>query len=454
MANRFIVLCIAFMVEVSFSFAQERKKIDRTEPKTEQKRSPVSAPRSSSTSSSTRPSIKTTPKKKPVQQSYFHISSQSAGFGSEGGTKTFTVSSSGAWTISVNTASWGHLTRSGNTLTLRADANTSSSSRTDYFIIASGSKTLRVDISQAKGVSFSVSSQELSFPASGGSKTITVSANGAWRIGTNTCGWGHLSISGSQLTVQLDANTGSSSRTDYFTIKSGDQELRVNITQNGSSNSWTISGKSRAYTDTANGLTYLTSQIKEKAQCRLGGITEFGKGVVVFGSNGFAWMSIPDYLSEKLKEINKNEGKIESITLTNSGYYCVVYDRNAWYGVVPEQMKTKLNDFNRNGELISGVSICENGNFAIITDKHMYASHANDHSCIKKASDLYGFVKDVCITDRGICVVCEKGIYYNNIPSNLEKALKDCTFQPDHVFFTDAGTYLVTSEQGSYMYNM
>ena len=119
-------------------------------------------------------------------------------------------------------------------------------------------------------------------------------------------------------------------------------------------------------------------------------------------------------------------------------------------------MKNKLNEFNGNAEKIMSVSISENGNFAIVTDKHFYASNSLDNSNMKKAKSLYGFIKDVCVTNQGICVVCERGIYYYNIPTKLAEALEQCNFRPDHVVFTDSGTYLITSEteESKYKYYM
>ena len=81
--------------------------------------------------------------------------------------------------------------------------------------------------------SFSVSSQNLSFSSSGGSQTLTITSSGTWNIGTSTYDWGHLTKSGNQLIVSIDPNNSTSSRTDYFTIKSGDSEKRINITQSG-----------------------------------------------------------------------------------------------------------------------------------------------------------------------------------------------------------------------------
>lgn len=239
--KRILTLTICILICSVTCFAQKRKTIDRT--KTEMVRSTQKTQPKVSSSTEKRNTnkpkvVSTAPKqsqKQPVKstskKSYFSISSQYASFGSDGGNRTFTVSSSATWKISVSTANWGHLSRSGNTLYLRVDANNSSSSRTDYFTISSGSKSIRVDISQGKGNSLTVSTESLSFSSTGGSRTITVNSSSSWKTGTKTYDWGHLSTNGNTVTLRVDANTSTSSRTDYFTIKSGNLEKRINISQ-------------------------------------------------------------------------------------------------------------------------------------------------------------------------------------------------------------------------------
>ena len=241
--KRILTLTICILICSVTCFAQKRKTIDRTKTETVRSTQKTQPKISSSTKkgNTNKPKVvSAAPKqsqKQPVKstskKSYFSISSQYASFDSDGGNRTFTVSSSASWKISVNTASWGHLSRSGNTLYLRVDANNSSSSRTDYFTISSGSKSIRVDISQGKRNSLTVSIESLSFSSAGGSRTITVNSSSSWKIGTKTYDWGHLSTDGNTVTLRVDANTSTNSRTDYFTIKSGNLEKRINISQSG-----------------------------------------------------------------------------------------------------------------------------------------------------------------------------------------------------------------------------
>ena len=250
--KRILTLTICILICSVTCFAQKRKTLDRTKTETVRSTQKTQPKVSSSTEkgNSNKPKVvSTAPKqsqkklvKSTSKKSYFSISSQYASFGSDGGNRTFTVSSSAAWKISVNTANWGHLSRSGNTLYLRVDANNSSSSRTDYFIISSGSKSIRVDISQGKRNSLTVSTESLSFSSAGGSRTITVNSSSSWKIGTKTYDWGHLSTNGNTVTLRVDANTSTNSRTDYFTIKSGNLEKRIIISQSGNTQTTSNNG--------------------------------------------------------------------------------------------------------------------------------------------------------------------------------------------------------------------
>lgn len=163
------------------------------------------------------------------------VSIDNISYSYSGGTRTITVSTDGEWQISTGTAGWGHTSISGNTITLRVDENTSSSSRTDYFVIKSGSKEKRINISQGgkPATRLSVSTENVSFGKDGGRSSITVSTNGEWRIGVGTASWAHTSVSGNTITLRVDENNSGDERTDYFTVVAGDKDVRINITQAG-----------------------------------------------------------------------------------------------------------------------------------------------------------------------------------------------------------------------------
>lgn len=461
MQRKIIFIIISIMICSVCCYSQKRKKIDRTAMvRSTQKTHPKVSSSSEKGNANKSKVVATIPPKKLKQsvrstskKSYFSISSQYVSFGADGGNRTFTVLSSAAWKISVNTEKWGHLSRSGNTLYLRIDANNSSSSRADYFIISSGSKSIRVDISQGKGNSLTVSSEFLSFASSGGSQTITVNSSSPWKIGISTYSWGHLTTAGNSVTVSLDANVSAESRTDYFTVVSGNKSLKINIRQEGKN--YKMYGTSRSFIDNATGLTYLTKNLKETNSCQHGAITE-RIGIYIKGDYGYCYTAgMNTNFIEKIKELNQKEIKITSVAITNSGYYCLIYGNNGWFGSVPAAMSARLNEFNANRETIYSISISENGDFAIVTNEHFYASNSTDYDNMIKAKDMFGQLKDVCITNKGITVVCQNGIYYHNIPTSVEERLKTCTERPDHIRFTDSGTFLISYENGiGYRYYM
>lgn len=317
--------------------------------------------------------IKNITKSNSVKTTTLSVSPTSLSFEASGGSRTITVSSDKEWSISVSTYSWGHLTRSGNTLTLKIDANNTGESRSDYFKIKAGDEEQKVTITQGNqesnnkpsakihriwteddiyedgvrgmkihlnmnvynlkskqclaaayfytnsgtalidtnnkyhskngkvscgkdfappydnslykdfsifmpynelhtstngsykldvvlwdqsvspskeiarydGVNFtynapqittlSVSPTSLSFGASGGTRTITVSSNKDWSISVGTASWGHLTRSDNTLTLKVDANT-SSERSDFFKIKAGDKEQEISISQEAATN--------------------------------------------------------------------------------------------------------------------------------------------------------------------------------------------------------------------------
>ena len=179
------------------------------------------------------------------------VSSDDMYFNASGGTKTITVTTNGTWQIATNTTSWGHVSKSGNQLSIRADKNNSSSQRSGSVVIKAGNNEKRVYISQS-GSSVSqrnlmVSSDNLQFDSYGGTKVITISSNGSWQIGTNIASWGHLTKNGNQLSIKIDRNTNTSSRSDWFTVKAGNKEKRINISQVGSSASLSVSSENLSF---------------------------------------------------------------------------------------------------------------------------------------------------------------------------------------------------------------
>lgn len=85
------------------------------------------------------------------------LSTESLSFTSSSEAKQINVTTNGNWNISLQSASWVHLTKNRNCLQVRVDSNSSSNSRTDYFKLKSGSVEKTINIYQS-GKSTSISS--------------------------------------------------------------------------------------------------------------------------------------------------------------------------------------------------------------------------------------------------------------------------------------------------------
>lgn len=78
-----------------------------------------------------------------------------------------------------------------------------------------------------------VSDDDIYISADEGSRDITVYTDGNWYVDVDVASWGHLSKYSDYVTLRVDSNSSSSSRTDYFILKSGNHTKRINITQSG-----------------------------------------------------------------------------------------------------------------------------------------------------------------------------------------------------------------------------
>lgn len=105
-------------------------------------------------------------------------------------------------------------------------------------------QVVRSEANHSNSSRLDLSTDSLYFMSSSDSRSITVTTNGLWSISVGAASWVHLSQSGSNLTVRVDQNFSSDSRSDYFKLKSGDKEKRVDIYQSGNSSSSTSSSSS------------------------------------------------------------------------------------------------------------------------------------------------------------------------------------------------------------------
>ena len=185
-----------------------------------------------------------------IDRSRFEVSSKSANFGENGGTKTFMVTADKSWSVKSYPASWAKIALKDKQIVLTVESNNSTEPRNTSFSIISTGRTIAINVFQTAMALLEISSSRADFSSSGGTKTFTVSSSSSWNIETPTESWGHLTRNGNTLTLKVDASRQEQKREDYFTITSGGKRLRVNIAQSGISPVFAISPSNVNFTST------------------------------------------------------------------------------------------------------------------------------------------------------------------------------------------------------------
>ena len=166
------------------------------------------------------------------------VSNSYLSFSSSGGTQSITITSNRSWNLSATGSQMFSVSSYGNTVSVRCNENTSTSSRNDYFIVQTtdGSKSIRINVSQAAAqASLFVTKTSISCSASGTTEYITVYSSTAWQIEYPSGTMYSVTRNGNTLTVKINANSTSASRNDYFNVKTSDGRFtqKISLSQTG-----------------------------------------------------------------------------------------------------------------------------------------------------------------------------------------------------------------------------
>lgn len=160
---------------------------------------------------------------------------------------------------------------------------------------------------------------------------------------------------------------------------------------------------------------------------------------------------------DDLQEKNQSRRRISRyrllhFTFNSRGMYCAIYGwfgGSKWVGEVPPSMRNRLDEYFSGEEEIISVSIAENGDWAIITEKK-YSGVSRAVEAVKKAGKLYGDQKSIALTDQGVVVCCENGVYYQNIPNEVIEGIDQWLRNgriPARISFTDSGAYFISNDK-------
>ena len=169
------------------------------------------------------------------------VSKTSISAGANGITEYITVTCNTTWEVQYPSGTMYSVTRSGNTLTVKINANSSTEPRSDYFNVRTtdGSKVQKIQLTQGRVATLSVSKTSISCSASGTTEYITVTSGKTWEIQYPSGTMYSVTRSGNTLTVKIKENTSTESRSDYFNVKTTDGSIvqKIELTQSGRSTS-------------------------------------------------------------------------------------------------------------------------------------------------------------------------------------------------------------------------
>ena len=176
------------------------------------------------------------------------VSKTSISASASGTTEYITVTCNTTWEVQYPTGTMYNVTRNGNTLTININAHSSTESRSDYFNVRTtdGSKVQKIQLIQSGASTLSVSKTSISCSASGTTEYITVTSTKPWEIQYASGTMYSVTRSGNTLTVKINANSSTESRSDYFNVRTtdGSKVQKIELTQYGrtssSSNSYAV----------------------------------------------------------------------------------------------------------------------------------------------------------------------------------------------------------------------
>lgn len=201
---------------------------------------------------------------------------------------------------------------------------------------------------------------------------------------------------------------------------------------------------------------YVKKQIRKWGTCRNVALTKTNGDVALYGTCGYAASDVPSGLADKLKELNRSNILIDDVQLTESGKWCVLYGKNdaTWTTNVPSGLASKINEFHNNNYVVRSISFNDYGDWVIVSDEYYATSSSEITNWLKNASNKWGKLWAVCITDDAAIAVFARGFAYKgNVPEDLKQALRETSFDVFRLKVSGTSWFFADTD-GHYRYYM
>ncbi len=204
------------------------------------------------------------------------------------------------------------------------------------------------------------------------------------------------------------------------------------------------------------GRDFLRNQIKEWGECKNVAMTKSGGDVALFRSNGWAAQGAPLAMTNKLKELNKNNEDIREIVLTEDGSWLILWgDNGINSNGIPPSLYKKLKKWNSEGEQITSITCNDQGDWVVISKNKYSASSEKIMEQLKSGEEKNGELWAAHLTEDGLVACYEKGYnFMGNVPENLKLKLKDTSINVFRIKFLSDGAYFFSDLKGNFAYFM
>lgn len=233
--------------------------------------------------------------------------------------------------------------------------------------------------------------------------------------------------------------------------------LFINLPQINAQSFWNALGE--AMQTAAKNAPYDRSSIRNSIRswnsCRNGVLTCKNGAIAYYGTNGYQYtMSVPAYLSSKMKEVHYAGGIYTDINITDEGYYILVWNDTQWYGYLPQGLLDKLRSLPSSTRFRS-VSFNDSGNYIIVTSDNFYTSSSSFLLFYQSKKEELGELYSANIWQNGVIFCFEKGpTFYGTVPTNVINAMNSFQGVPQYIKFNHRGDYLICSSTGYCAYNI
>ena len=210
-------------------------------------------------------------------------------------------------------------------------------------------------------------------------------------------------------------------------------------------------GTESIYIDT----TYADFSGLSRAASILGGCTvaDFDeKGNWAIFQNEKALYSEDLYFKNGIKEIQRNGWHVIDFSLCNKRFSLLYGGSGAWSNHLG--LKAPIEVAHRDGGVFRFSSFNSSGEWILSTNKFIYYSDDRIKEFCYKAKQFYGNINYVYLSDKGRIAICENGIYFENLPSNIAFKLRYVDFIPTKIKFSDNGFYVITNDDGKFEYKL